>query len=290
MAPPLSITPAAAALAATSDLAQRPLRVVFCTRGGLFGERVLAHLRACDRIDLCGVVRSSRVFNAAYGFVRGSLAYLRHSGIAYSLYLLCATDISDAICAMDRQRGPSVPRIPVHTTRDLNDERGLRFLRECAPDVLVSAFFDQRLHEQALGIPRHGCVNIHPSLLPAFRGVDPVLQARLQGRRHMGVTVHYMTPALDAGNLLAQQAIDTGDSASIFETTTLLFDRGARLLTREALARIEDGDPGTPQPPGGSYESWPTPAEIRMLRAGGWSLLRLSDFRSISRGHLSRTF
>lgn len=283
----MSIAPAAAAFAEASAIKKRRLRVVFCTRGGFFGERVLAHLLTCDRINLCGMVRSSRVFNARYGFLRGALAYLRNSGILYSLYLLCATDVADAICAMDRAKKPRAPHFPVHTTRDLNDTLGVQFLSDCAPDVLISAFFDQRLHEQTLHIPTRGCVNIHPSLLPDFRGVDPVLQARLQGRRQMGVTVHYMTPALDAGNLLAQQTIDTGESASVFETTARLFDLGAKLLTREALAQVERGDPGTPQPQGGSYESWPTPAEIRMLRASGRALLRPSDFRDIPRQHRS---
>ena len=73
------------------------------------------------------------------------------------------------------------PRVPAHTTRNLNDPPGLRFLEKCEPDLIVSAFFDQRLRQEALAIPRFGCVNIHPSLLPALRGVDPVLQARIRG-------------------------------------------------------------------------------------------------------------
>ena len=282
----MSISAAAAELAAASKDNTRPLRVVFCTRGGLLGECVLARLLSCDRIELCGIVRSSRVYDAQYGFLRGAAAYLRRTGLAYSLYLFCATDIGDAICALRRLTRPRLSRIPVHTTPDLNDERGLGFLRHCAPDLLVSAFFDQRLREDALAIPSRACVNIHPSLLPAFRGVDPVLQARLRGERRMGVTVHYMVPALDAGNFLAQRSVDTGDNASIFETTALLYDLGAMLLTQVALGQIEAGDPGTPQPPGGSYESWPSPAEIRMLRSGGRTLIRLSDYWGIARNGL----
>lgn len=278
----MSISAAAPELAGTSKDNKRRLRVLFCTRGGMFGEHVLARLLTCDRIELCGIVRSSRVFDARYGFLRGAVAYLRRTGLAYSVYLLCATDVADAVGALRRPSGRRLPHTPVHTTRNLNDERGLQFLRDCAPDLLVSAFFDQRLHEEALAIPKRGGVNIHPSLLPAFRGVDPVLQARLQGKRRMGVTVHYMVPTLDAGNFLAQRSVNTGDSASIFETTALLYDLGAKLLTQVALRLIETGDPGTVQPPGGSYESWPSPAEIRRLRKGGWTLMRLSDYWRIA--------
>lgn len=185
-----------------------------------------------------------------------------------------------AVGALRTERGPERPghrRIPVHATRDINDAEGLRFLSACAPDLLVSAFFDQRLREAALAIPARASVNIHPSLLPAFRGVDPVLQARLQGATRVGVTVHYMIPALDAGNVLAQRAAGTLIGASVFETTARLFDEGAQLLV-EALGRIERGDPGTPQAAGGSYESWPSRAELRALRAGGSALIRVSDF------------
>jgi methionyl-tRNA formyltransferase len=275
------------AVAASPGAASRPLRVVFCTRGGWFGALVLARLRACERIELCGIVRSSRVYHPEYGFLRGALAYLRRSGLAYSLYLLCATDIAAAVCAIGRARSslrghaarsPAAPRpaVPVHATRDLNDDRGLRFLRACAPDLLLSAFFDQPLREAVLAVAKRGSVNIHPSLLPSFRGVEPVLQARLQRASRIGVTVHYMTPALDAGNLLAQEAIEPPPEGSIFATTALLFDRGAQLLLA-ALERIGAADPGVAQAAGGSYESWPTPGEIRALRQSGGRLVRLAD-------------
>lgn len=268
------------------------LRVVFCTRGGWFGELVRARLEACGQIELCGIVRSSRVYHRDFGFIRGALAYLRRSGLAYSLYLLCATDIAQALCALARGRRAAATdtpsavggrrHIPVHTTRDLNDEEGLRFLRACAPDLLVSAFFDQPLREPALAVAASGSINIHPSLLPCFRGVDPVLQARLQRAPRIGVTVHHMTPALDTGNILGQEAIAAPSRGSVFEITALLFDRGAQLLI-DALDRIRQGDPGMAQQEGGSYESWPTPAEVRALSRLGIPLIRVSDLSRILR-------
>ena len=274
---------AAEALPAALAPCPRALRVVFCTRGGLFGERVLQRLRACEGIELCGIVRSKRIFDARYGFVRGALEYLRRCGLSYSLYLLCATDIADAFCALGQGRtapkqAAREPAVPVLATADLNAARGLAFLRACAPDLLVSAFFDQRLREEALAVPARGCVNIHPSLLPAFRGVDPVLQARIQGASRIGVTVHYMTPELDRGNLIAQHAMSMPAKGSVFALTSELFGRGAELLV-DSLAKIGRGDPGQPQPPGGSYESWPTRSEVRALRAAGDTLIRLADFR-----------
>jgi methionyl-tRNA formyltransferase len=271
-----------AAEAALSGAARlRPMRVVFCTRGGLFGALVLHHLRACQQIEICGIVRSSRNFQRQFSFLRGALAYIRRSGIAYSLYLLCATTLADVLCGFG-----SIGRVPtrscrggmpVHTTPDVNGPEALRFLTDCTADLLVSAFFDQRLHEAALAIPTRGCVNIHPSLLPSFKGVDPVLQARVQ-QAGVGVTVHYMTPQLDAGEILVQRPIALREGASIFETTAVLFRAGAELLVAE-IGRLERREHGRPQDSAGSYQSWPERREIRALHGLGGALIRLSDFK-----------
>jgi methionyl-tRNA formyltransferase len=293
-----------------SARAARRVRVVYCTRGGLFGALVLQRLQACERIEICGIVRSSRMMHPEMGSLRGALAYVRRSGIAYSLYLWCATTLADVLCRLARvkpvpmrtrrrrspfiadavEAGDAVPVsatpsvegiIPVFTTRNLNDAKGMRFLAACAPDLLVSAFFDQRLHDAALGIPKFGCINIHPSLLPAYKGVDPVLQARLRGAPTIGVTVHRMVPDLDAGGIVAQRALITPKRASIFETTALLFREGAELLVL-ALERIERGAAGIEQDKSkGDYQSWPTHAEVSALRGLNVPLIRPSDFRRI---------
>jgi methionyl-tRNA formyltransferase len=256
------------------------LRTVFCTRGGLFGALVLRRLKACEHLEIVGVVRSSRVMNPTYGFVAGALALLRRSGIAYTLYMFCVTTLSDGLCVLFGAGAvPLATRygLPVHTTRDINDTSGMAFLRSLEPDLLVSAFFDQKLKEPALALPRRGCLNIHPSLLPAFGGVDPVLQARLHKAQSLGVTVHVMTPVLDGGGILAQGPVNVSSSASVFETTAQLFDAGALMLVAAEIHKLRPADRGMPQGTGGSYQGWPTRDEMRTLRGSGNALLRLSD-------------
>ncbi|HTY49254.1 MAG TPA: formyltransferase family protein [Steroidobacteraceae bacterium] len=261
---------------------QPRLRTVFCTRGGVFGALVLRQLLACEQLEVCGIVRSTRTFRASFGFLRGAAALIRRSGLRYALYLFYATTLADSWLWLQglALRGKrallhrSITTIPMYATRDLNAPAGLAFLRRCAPDLLVSAFFDQRLEEAALAIP--GCsLNIHPALLPQFGGVDPVVQALLRGAP-LGVTVHHMTADLDAGAILAQQPLAAGSRDSVFTLTARLFEMGAGLLAA-AVARIRARDPGRPQGAGGSYQSWPSPAELRALRARQVRLLHLSD-------------
>jgi methionyl-tRNA formyltransferase len=258
---------------------------VLCTCGGLYGALVLRRLRACDRLEVCAIIRSTRVLDARFGSLRGALAQIRRSGVAYALYLWCATTLTDWLCAL-----AGIGAVPIRTatadipllmTRDINDAEGLRFLKTCAPDLLVSAFFNQRVHVPALALPKYGCLNIHPSLLPDAKGVDPVFQCLLRGEPALGVTVHFMSPDLDAGGILAQRSVDGRAGSSVFATTALLFREGAELLaaTLESIAR---GATGAPQSGAGSYQSWPTRQELRNFWAHGGALLRFADLARLN--------
>jgi folate-dependent phosphoribosylglycinamide formyltransferase PurN len=255
------------------------LRVVLCTCGGLYGALVLRRLRACERLEICAVIRSSRVLEPGFGFVRGAREQIRRSGLTYTLYLWCATTLADWLCgvtgigAVPTRSGAG---LSVHITRNLNDADGLKFLAACAPDLLVSAYFNQRVHAPALALPKHGCLNIHPALLPEAKGVDPVFQSLLHGAPPFGVTVHFMTPELDAGRIVAQRPIEAGARSSVFAITARLFREGAELLAT-AIESIAGGATGSPQSGIGSYQSWPTPREVRSLRARGGALLHLAD-------------
>lgn len=273
--------PTNVAKATQAHVTQPRLRVIYCTRGGFFGALVLNQLQACAQIEVCAIVRSSRMFHPRLDILRGALAYIHRSGLYYALYLLCATTLADVLCKFGSVNCvPTHSRrggLPVHITPDINAPRSMDFLHDCAPDLLVSAFFDQRLQEPALAAPTRGCINIHPSALPEFRGVDPVLQARLRST-NVGVTVHYMTSALDQGEILAQRSMSCNVRASIFATTAALFSEGARLLISQIEA-LQRGDRGRPQRAGGSYQSWPTRTHVRTLHAAGSKLMRLADLK-----------
>jgi len=261
-----------------------PIRVLLCTSGGLAGARVMDRLAAAPAVELVGVVHSTRLLRAGQGALAAAGEFLRRCGFAYAGYLWCSTALSGALArapagvrAQARRRG-----IPLLGTPDINSAGALGFVRRCAPALLVSAFFNQRIGGAALAIPAHGGVNIHPSLLPEFRGVDPVFRALLEGRRALGVSVHRLSEELDAGNVLAaaEQAVD---GASVFRATAGLYDRGARLLL-EALPRIAAGEAGAPQREGGGYDSWPGPREVAELRRRGHSLVRLRDLVGLAAG------
>lgn len=270
----------------------QPLRIVLCTSGGLHGALVLRRLLASPSIAVTGIVLSSRLLRPSEGFVQGAMAFLRLSGLRYTLYLWVSTSLADAllrlspmstlapVSAQARRHG-----IPIVVTRQVNDTQGQRFVEDAAPDLLVSAFFNQRIEAPLANWPRQGAVNIHPSPLPDFRGVDPVFHATLQRSAGFGVSVHRITAEFDAGAILAAETRVAETDSSVWWRSARLYDRGAELLVR-ALDRIKAGDKGSPQPGGGRYDSWPTPLQVAQLHRQGGKLVAMRDLLNLLRGRL----
>lgn len=175
--------------------------------------------------------------------------------------------------------------IPTLSTRDANAPAGLEFASRLAPDLLVSAFFNQRLGGELVAVPKLGAINIHPSPLPDYKGVDPAFFAALRGEKIRGVSVHRIAAELDAGNVLFQETVPAAPAASVFRTTAALYARGAELITA-GLERLVDGDPGQPQAARGNYDSWPSPAQVAEFHHRGGRLVRWSDLCALRRGSL----
>ena len=121
-------------------------------------------------------------------------------------------------------------------------------LAEFAPDVIVVAAFGQILPQSVLDLPRYGCINLHPSLLPKYRGASPVVAAILAGDEFTGVSVMLMDRGLDTGPILARAQIPISVEDTAGSLTDKLSQIAARLLP-EVLIRWLGGEI-TPQPQG----------------------------------------
>jgi len=119
-------------------------------------------------------------------------------------------------------------------------------LAEFHPDVIVVAAFGQILPSSVLQVPRYGCVNIHPSLLPRFRGVSPVAAAILAGDEFSGVSLMLLDSGVDTGPILARAQIPVAEQDTTGSLTTKLSSIAAGLL-QDVLARWLRGEL-TPQP------------------------------------------
>jgi methionyl-tRNA formyltransferase len=130
--------------------------------------------------------------------------------------------------------------LPLEQPQTLRTTEGRAALEAWRPDVLVVVAYGLILPPEALAIPKHGCLNIHASLLPRWRGAAPVQRAILAGDSETGVTIMQMDAGLDTGPILLQRALpiaDTDDSVSVLDKLAAL---GAPALL-EVLSGIESG-------------------------------------------------
>jgi methionyl-tRNA formyltransferase len=136
--------------------------------------------------------------------------------------------------------------LPVVQPASLKEAGVVEQLAGFTPDVIVVAAFGQILPQSVLAMPRLGCLNIHPSLLPRFRGASPVASAILAGDDFTGVSIMLMDEGLDTGPVLARAQIPISVQDTTGSLTAKLSWLGARLLG-EVLVRWTRGEL-TPQP------------------------------------------
>nr|WP_206370467.1 methionyl-tRNA formyltransferase [Solimonas marina] len=125
-------------------------------------------------------------------------------------------------------------------------------LRALAPDVMVVVAYGLILPQAVLDIPRHGCLNIHASLLPRWRGAAPIQRAIEAGDTETGITIMRMDAGLDTGPMLLREALPIDDTTTAASLHDALAPMGARLIV-EALVRLAAGTlTATPQPADGA--------------------------------------
>jgi methionyl-tRNA formyltransferase len=139
--------------------------------------------------------------------------------------------------------------VSVIQPESINTPDGLAALKAFQPDLLVVAAYGQILKPEVIAAATRGAINVHASLLPKYRGASPIAHAILNGETRTGVTIINITPGLDAGDMLAQEAVDIGPSETTGELEARLAPLGARLCL-DVIQRMKAGPvSGTKQDP-----------------------------------------
>lgn len=112
-------------------------------------------------------------------------------------------------------------------------------IKELNPDVICVVAYGKILPRELLEIPRYGCINVHPSLLPKYRGSTPIQTAIINGDKTTGVTTMYMNEELDSGDIILQEEIEINENQTAGELWNVLAKIGAKLLV-ETLNQIEN--------------------------------------------------
>ena len=158
--------------------------------------------------------------------------------------------------------------LTVYQPEKVKDSDFVQVLKELAPDIMVVVAFGQILSEEILNIPKYGCINVHGSLLPEYRGAAPIQWSIIHGREYGGVTTMYMAKGLDSGDMIlkAQEKIRDDDTyGSLYDRLSVI---GADLLIK-TLELIENGE--AQRTPQNDAEATTAPMITREMERINWN-------------------
>jgi len=133
--------------------------------------------------------------------------------------------------------------IPVLACEDVSSPEAVQAVLKEAPDYIVVAAFGQKLPAALLEAPKKACLNVHPSLLPLYRGSNPIQRAIMNGEKVTGVSIMHMSERMDAGDIALQKTVEIGPDETFGTLESRLASLGAHALV-EAISLIEAGSGG----------------------------------------------
>lgn len=163
-------------------------------------------------------------------------------------------DVTAAVSQPDRPkgRGHKVQMTPVHACAQahgiptyqpqaIKNGELMEVLKQTAPDVIVVVAYGKILPEYVLNFPEYGCINVHASLLPKYRGAAPIQWSIINGERETGITTMYMEKGLDTGDMILKKAVAITKDETAGSLHDKLMHLGAQTLL-ETLKLLENGD------------------------------------------------
>jgi methionyl-tRNA formyltransferase len=154
-------------------------------------------------------------------------------------------DILAVITQPDRKRGRGKKVLPspvkeiatkynktIYQPQKINSAEAWEFISKNPVDLIVVVSYGQIIPERILDYPRYGCINVHASLLPAYRGAAPIQRAIMQGEKQTGITIMFMDKGLDTGDIILQESVDIPIDIEHGELEEQLARSGAALLCK----------------------------------------------------------
>lgn len=130
--------------------------------------------------------------------------------------------------------------LPVFQPQTLKSGESLEALKSCAPDLIVVVAYSRMLPKAVLELPKFGCINVHASLLPKYRGAGPIQWSIINGEQETGVTTMYMAEGMDTGDMLEKAVTPIGGDETADGLQSRLAAMGADLLVK-TLEKLESG-------------------------------------------------
>lgn len=233
------------------------LRLVYIGYPGLFPLLMFNYWVKRAKVPLVGIMLSgydTKYKGKTLPFHKEFIFFLRRCGWRYSIYMLLIAKLGvcllslwnilrrsfgkkvklQTFCHIAQEKG-----IPLYRSRDFNSTEALNFLNNVNANLVISAYNNQILKSRIVKFPRFKIINIHPGLLPDFRGVDAVFEALYHKTPRAGATIHYIDTGIDTGKVILQERLSVRKQDTLFSLNVRIWMHGARML-QKVLDMIDD--------------------------------------------------
>lgn len=218
-------------------------------------------------------------------FLQGLLRYMRVAGIRYVVVQACKQYLFQWVRMVATISNNADSQWFPYDKAGKKIQKISRPLPGCVhqvqPDVILSVFSKEILRDECLRIPRLGVLNLHPSLLPEYRGVSPTFWVLAEAQAQTGCTLHMIDNGIDTGGIIEQKTFSTAGLRTEHAVYMRCVEMGSAMIL-SALATIGSGGKlrTTPQGNGGSYRSLPTREAVRQFYRNGWKFFFIKEFHS----------
>lgn len=231
---------------------------------------MLKALLESPNIQVVAIIASTRNLKIRENRLLSDLKRIKQSGVHYALYLWFVTSGYKAFQIFSKLQSiesiSSAHNIPIHKTNNINTPEIADVVQGLQPEILLCAHFNQLVSPTIYSLASDYALNIHPSILPDLKGVDPGFYALQENYQRTGATLHVLAEEFDEGETIAQKTYDVHDSDTLLSLNQSLFDLGSQLLNehlknqkkyRQGIKKIDKPS---------RYDSWPSKKQVNILR------------------------
>jgi folate-dependent phosphoribosylglycinamide formyltransferase PurN len=207
--------------------------------------------------------------------IGGLLLLLRTSGFMYLAQMIRMKITGNVLYRKNiatPEKLAKAYKVAIYYSHNINDAESLAQLAAWAPDIIISTNFSHYIADRARRSARSGTWNLHKSLLPHYRGMNPSFYALLNGEKKVGATLHKIAKGFDTGDILCQIEVPISDGDSVESLNRKTSDLGGKMLARY-LEEVDLSDIRTTPQPQGMWPnySYPTRLDIKVFRKMGRS-------------------
>jgi len=171
-----------------------------------------------------------------------------------------------------------INNISILKTEDINKKEVEEIIKKNNPDLIISVYFDQLIKDNIFSIPKYQTINLHPALLPDYKGPFPTFWALKNNEKKFGLTVHYVDKLYDTGDVILRKEIDVGNPKSVLGLDYKIFSRSAEFI-KEVIDKIENEKVESfPQKSKGSYYSFPKKNDVKEMKKSKIKLFTVKEF------------